>query len=284
MSQLVELKSNFLPKISQNESFTILESNGLTDAIKDYKASIVETVNLNMKLLDEIPLRMEFREELKKRFESMITKDLESDKLFEKQVEIGRYAKDLFNRIDLYFRETFKFNKQRKEKLGYESLSNSRLFLNSDLPLSFLKICNASLFTEMDYIDIFDKEIRKERVELLVSRKNRTKFNRVCERHNAWASKFADSRNAMSHARVKLIWYIDFNNSKTTDEIFKEKRINTSSLDKKTLFAFIGELENQVQSMEKLNLTKTSFDFRSQSDADDGTMTIAKMISTLSNV
>lgn len=82
---------------------------------------------------------------------------------------------------------------------------------------------------------------------------------------------------------VKLIWYIDFNNSKNVDEIFKDKTINTSSLDKKTLFAFITELENQVQAMEKLNLTKLSFDFCSPSDIDDGTMTIVKMIKTLSN-
>lgn len=201
MSSLVELKSDFLPKITQNENFTILESDSLTDAIKDYKTSISETVNINLKLLSEIPLRKEFRKELNKRFESIITKDLESDKLFEKKVEISRYAKDLFNRIDSYFRETFKLNKEQKEKLKYESFVNSRFFLNSDLPLSFLKICNASFYTEMDYIDIFDKEIRKERVELLVSRKNRTKFSRICKEHNAWVSKFAETRNAMDRAR-----------------------------------------------------------------------------------
>jgi len=283
MSMLSEIKSYCPPRFAQTDFHTVLESNNVNDAFKDYKTAISENVKINIEILKEVPVRKDLKKELMKRFEAMITKDFETDELFEKRVEIHRYAKDMSNSIESYFRETYKFNKERKKQLSYQMFTTSKMFLNSDLPISYVKTLNNSLLTEMDFIDLFEKEVRKEKLRLLVSRQNEIKFQRICEEHNVWANKFAEMRNTMDRIRVKLDWYIDFNNSKDVDEIFKEKIIKSSSLDRNVLFGFINELLESVRTMEKQNITKMGFDFSHSSDNDDGTMTMVKMMKLLSH-
>jgi len=203
----------------------------VNESFKNYKERLAEVVEQNLKLLNEVPLHIDFKKELIEYFKADIPKELDNDPLFEKSVELNRYAKDMSNKIRQYFKEIFKFNDNFKKSLNDDSLHVSKMFINSDLPISFLNTLNDSYQVEMDYIDIYNMEIKKERLGLIVNLANRIKFERLCKNHNAWVSAFDEKQDAMEQSRFKLIWYVDFNNSKSVDEVFKDKKLKKSSLD-----------------------------------------------------
>lgn len=283
MLSLPEMKPDYFSKIVRNDASYPLQFSSVDEAFKDFKVRISETVKSNLDLLNEVSLPKNISiEQLRKYLKSEIEKDLKEDRLFEKSVEISRYSKNMLELMDSYFREIFAFHEERKKVLHSEIFDVSKMFLNSDLPLPFMKVIGDSILTEIDYIDIFDKEIRKERLNLIVNRNNRTKFERVCESHNTWVSRFSERRNKMDRQRVKLFWYVDFNNSASVNEVFKDKSIKTSSLNRQILFDLIQGLQEQVVEMEKLNTTKMKFQLFPPCKTDDGTRTIVKMMNILS--
>jgi len=254
----------------------------VNESFKEYKERLAEVVEQNLKLLNEVPLNIDFKKELIEYFKADIPKELDNDPLFEKSLEINRYAKDMSNKIRQYFKEIFKFNDNFKKSLNGDSLHVSKMFINSDLPISFLNTLNDSYQIEMDYIDIYNMEIKKERLGLIVNLANRIKFERLCKNHNAWVSAFDEKQDEMEQSRFKLIWYVDFNNSKSVDEVFKDKKLKKSSLDTSILNKFITNLREKVTAMEQLNSSLMDCSDLFLSEIDEGTKAILNMTEILS--
>ena len=269
------------PKIVRDDISFPLRFSNVDEAFRDFKTCISETIKTNLDLLNEVPLPKNLREELREYLKSQIQSHLERDPIFEKSVEIGRYSKNMFKSIESYFREIFGFHEELTKDLHSDIFGVSKMFLNSDLPLPFLKTTSDSSLAEIDYIAVFDKEIRKERLDLIVNRNHRRKFERICDLHNLWVTRFDERRNKMERERVKLIWYVDFNNSASVDEIFKDKSIRLSSLDKPILYNFIRGLLEQVKEMEKLNSAKMEWLSFLPCKIDNGTKAIIKMMQLL---
>jgi len=249
-----------LPKIIRNDTSFPLEFENIKDAFKDYKTAISETIEDNLSLLEEIPIPEHLSIDILKEFlRRDIDSDLRKDELFEKAVEIGRYAKSMNNSMDSYFREIFTYHEKLKQDMDSKIFHVSKMFLNSDLPLSFLKSIGDSILVEKDHTDIFDKEIRKEWRNLLASRSNRPKFEKICDTHNLWIKEFNERQKQMERQRVKLVWYVDFNNSSNIDEVFKDKFVKKSLLDEGILRDLISELQKIVQEAEKLSMSRLEF-------------------------
>ena len=281
---LEDMKNASLPKIVCDVKSFPLQFNKTNDDFEDYKTAISRTVENNLTLLEEIPIPTNFDLSLLREFlERSIKSDLTNDLLFEKSVEIGKYSKDMAQFMNSYFNEIFSFHEQLKKDLQLDLFFISRMFLNSDLPMQFMKAIGDSILVEGDYIDVFDKRIRKEHLYLLANRNNRPRFERICESHNRWAGPSSERLDRIERTRVKLIWYVDFNNSSSLDEIFKRKIIKMSCLDRKVLFSFAQELRNQTEEMAGLNATLTeSFPILSYLE-QDGARAMLKMIKIIEN-
>jgi hypothetical protein len=182
--------------------------------------------------------------------------------------------------MEPYFANIFEFNKNRIESLHSKVFWSSKMFLNSDLPMAFMTAIGDSMLAEIDYIEIFNKEIRREYLDLIRNRSNRTKFERVIDVHNSWVRSFSDLRDKMEHQRVKLIWYVDLCNSKNMNAIFKDKFLQVGNLNRETLFVFTHDLKIQVQEMENLNFKHMQFCFPSPR-IDDETEAFMRMINVL---
>lgn len=269
-------------RIVRGDVTSPLKIDTVEESFKDFKTCLSETVATNLDLVDEIPLHTDFSiEELKEYLRSEFESDLKNDPLFEKSVEIRRYAESIFESIQSYFREIFGFHERLKRELHMDIFSVSKMLLNSDLPLPFLKTITDSLLAEIDYVDLYNKEIRRERLQLLTHRNDRKKFERICDSHNLWVDKFVKRRRKMENARVKLIWYASFNNSPTVNEVFKYKFIKLNALEKPILYSLIRALQEQVQEMEKLNSTKMEWLAFLPYETNDSTKTIVKIMQLL---
>lgn len=258
MLSLDEMEIASLPKIIRDDISFPLRFEVVNKDFEVFKTAISKIVENNLSLLDEIPLPKHLKiEKLRKWFQNQIKSDLQKDRIFEKSVELNKYAKNMYSMMDSYFREVFDYHKQQQKRLSSDMFCTSKMFLNSDLPMPFMRAIEDSLLNEIDSIKVFVKRIRYERLSLVRYRNNRIKFGRVCESHNRWANKFNDQRNELERLRVKLIWYVDFNNSANLNEILEDKIIKTSLLDKRVFFDFINTLQSQVLKMEKLNASMT---------------------------
>jgi len=255
----------------------------ISEALKDYKTAIEETVKANLDLLDELPPPNTFHiEELKEFLKKAVEDDLRRDLVFEKSVELHKYMKDMWTSVDSYFQEVFDHHVNLKNQVDTDIFSISRMFLNSDLPISFLKAIENSLVAEKDYIDIYDKRIRRERLELLVNRNNRRKFERICDTHNRWIAPFTSRLENLDRTRVKMIWYVDFNNSDKIENIFKDKMIKSSRINMQILQKFIDDLEKLTHEIDGLVEANMEFHpFTSREDTDS-TRTVRRIMDLLS--
>ncbi|MGC8895907.1 MAG: hypothetical protein ACP5LB_03950 [Candidatus Bathyarchaeia archaeon] len=282
MLSIPDTKSSSLRRIVRDDTSPSLQFDTVNEAFKDFKSGVSTVVESNLNLLKEVPLHYKLRfEDLKEYLESQIIADLSKDLLFEQAIEISRYARNMYELMDSYFHKIFNFHQELKKQLYSEMFSTSKMFLNSDLPISFVNTIGESLLTEIDYLDIFDKEIRKERFDLIRYRSNRPKFKRVCEKHNLWVKRFDEIREKMERERVKLVWYVDFNNSQGLSEVFKEKTIKVNLLNKSTLYQLILRLQEQTRRMEELNSSKIEFLSFLKQETDEGTKALLRMIQIL---
>jgi len=282
MSLFTSARSVSLRKIVRSDISSTSRFDEINDAFKDFQSSISSVVEDNLTLLEEVPLLHNLRfEELKEFLANQIKQDLNEDMLFEKSVELSRYARNMFEYMDTYFNEIFRFHQELRKELLSEMFDVSKIFLNSDLPTSFLNVIEDSLLTEIDFIEIFDKEIRREQLDLVRFRNNLTKFKRVCDTHNLWVRQFDETRSKMENARVKIIWYVDFNNSETVNEIFKEKTIKVSLLDKSILNNLIAELRDNIEKMDRLNARKMEILSTLKYEPNEATNALLKIIQIL---
>lgn len=282
MLSFTDVKEASWSKIIRDDTSFPLQFNIANEDFKNFKTAVSGVVESNLGLLDEVPLPKNLHlEEVKEYFRNLIKSDLEKDVLFEKSVEISKYANNMYKLMNSYFGEIFDYCEERQKKLSLDVFCVSKMFLNSDLPMPFLRSIENSILAERDYIAIFVRKIRYERMSLIRNRNNRTKFQRVCNAHNSWVGGFSERSVEMERARVRLIWYADFNNSANLDEFFKDKTIKTSLLDEKILDDFIGALQNQVREMERLSAPMMEVSSFLPSEVDQGTKTIRTIMQLL---
>ena len=251
------LKSN---TASASISEWVEKGNTVKESFEDYKVAIAQTIECNMKLLDELPpLKSLSIEEIKAHLQKKIEENLKDDEEFEKAVEIYRYTRSLNNHLKSYFSEIFKHHENLKNRMNSDIFEICRLYFNSDLPLSFLKIMEASILTQRDYLDIFDRQISKEQIKLLTYRSNRPKFIKLCEQHNKWIAPFNKRLDKIESLQVKIIWYVDFSNCQTVNDLFKTKAIQSSNLDLTALKKLMDELDKLIKETEALIEPKLEF-------------------------
>jgi hypothetical protein len=255
----------------------------ISKALEDYKTAIAETVKANLDLLDELPsLKTLHTEELKEFLQKAVEDDLKRDLVFEKSVELQRYMNDMWRYVDSYFKEVFNHHANLKDQTDADIFAVSRMFFNSDLPVSFLKTIENSLLTEKDYIDIYDKRIRRERLDLLVNRNNRRKFEKICDVHNRWIDPFVSRLKNLDRTRVKIIWYVDFNNSDKIEDIFKDKAINSSRIDTHILQNAIDDLQKLTYEIGRLVEANMEFHPFASYEGTDSVRTIRRIMDLLS--
>lgn len=255
------------------------EGDTINRALKDYKTAITETVNHNLKLLDELPpLKTLNIDDVRKRLMKIVEDNLKKDPVFEKSVEISGYADDIWKYVDSYFREIFEYHDSIRKQLDSEIFDICRMFFNSDLPMPFLTTNEDAILIQNDYLDAYDKLIRKERLKLLLSRNNRKKFEKLCDAHNRWGKPFTERMDKLEYTRIKLFWYTDFNNSATIDEIFKIKSIRSSALDMETIQNFIDDLRKQIKEMEAIIAPKMEVSLFTSYEKDIGARSIRKIM------
>jgi len=282
MLSSVDVETASLRRIVRNDISSNLQFDAIDEAFKDFRSAVSAILESNVNLLNEVPLHHDLHiEDLRKFMESQIRKDLSEDPLFEKGIEISKYSRNMTELMDSYFSEIFSFHQELKRELHSDIFSVSKMFLNSDLPLPFVKTLGDSFVAEIDYLEVFDKEARRERLDLIRYRSNRPKFERVCKTHNLWVKRFDEVRSKMEQERVKLIWYVDFNNSASVDDIFKDKSIKMSLMDRATLYGFIRGLQKQVSEMETLNAQKTEIISFLDYETDEGTEALLGMMQIL---
>jgi hypothetical protein len=251
----------------------------VVEAFKDYRAAISETVRYNLELLEEIPLPKSLSlDALKEFFKKDIPSELSKDTTFEKTVEVSKYASNISQYLGSYFREIFALNGKLMGKMNQGLFHFSKIFLNSDLPISFLRTVERSILVHKDYIAFFDKEIRKEHRELIIYRSNRRKFDRVCDAHNKWAALLEEKSERIDRERTKLFWYIDFNNSNCIDEIFADKFIKMELLDKEVLGKYIENLQKFTTDLEELNYSRASVEPLPATKVSDGAKAILSLM------
>jgi hypothetical protein len=271
-----------MPIIVENQFTAPLKCNTLNDDFDNYKKTIAETIERNVKILYELPPPRNFlSEDLEVFIRAKIKSDLEKDKLFEKTVEVNKYANSIFDCMEKYFANIFTLHISYKNMHSCELFEISKGFLNSDLPEQFLKAISNSLQVETDFIDLFDKRIKKEHLTLLGFKNNRTKFERLCKEHNGWSHEFAEKIDKIAHDRTKLIWYVDINNSTTVENCFKDKFIKVEVIDKKLLLKLIDTLEQTTSELEVLVTTNLESQCLPTRTMDDSTRAITAMMEIL---
>lgn len=267
--------------ISISQRFEI-SGDAINKTFRNYKTAVEETVKDNLSLLDELPpLKNLSIEELKEHFKKMLEDDLKKDLVFEKSVEIQRYANDIWTYVDSYFREIFEYHNSVRREVDSKIFDVCRMFFNSDMPLCFLKTMENALLIQKDYLDVYDRRIRKERLNLLVSRNNRRKFEKLCENHNRWVMPFTERLDKIERTWIKLFWYVDFSNSAAVNDIFRVKTIKSSNIDMKVVQEFISDLQKQTQEIERLIEPMIEFRLFTSYEDNSGARTIRKVMELL---
>jgi hypothetical protein len=245
-----------MPLSLERDAILPLKCNVLQEDFNAYKKAITKTIERNIELLKELPPPKNFAiEDIIAYFQKAIRNDLENDKLFEKSVEVSKYAQSMFESIHKYFAKIYSVNKEEKEKNSYNIFSISRLFLNSNLPGDFFKTISDSYLVENDFLDLFDRVIKKEYFKLVSYKNNRAKFEKSCNTHNMWIKKFIEKANLIEKNRAKLIWYVEINNSNKLEELFNDKFIKEENLDQDILTKLINDVAEITTQLEHLVLT-----------------------------
>ena len=246
-----------MPLYLENE-LTPLKCDAFNEDFNAFKEAVGKTLKANIDLLKELPTPRNFSlDDLLAHFEREMKKNLEKDAIFEKSVEVSRYANSMYEAMDKYFREIYELHAATKKRNSVCLCELSKYFINSDLDEDFLEVFSDSYLVSNDYLDLYDGRARKERISLLFFKSNKPKFERVCVAHNHWVKELQEKLSLISRNRTKLFWYVDINNSKTVEDLFKDKYIENQVLDKKVLNNLIKALERCTTDLE-LMISKNS--------------------------
>lgn len=261
-----------------------LQCNTVMNDFEYYKKVITLTVESNMELFKQLPKPEHFDwEKLRAHIEIELRKTLEQDKMFEDLVELSKYANSMFVSMDKYYQKITAVSKQLKERNMQDSIGFSKIFLSSDLPDCFLTIVTRSFLVENDFTDLYQRHISMEQIKLITTKNNRRKFERLCDKHNHWVKVFNETITKISQNRTKLIWYIDINNSKTFDELFKEKYVTTATLDTRFLQQLMDTVEKETKALEPLLAEPAVSNWFTSVEKTEGIQAITKMFNIIDN-
>ena len=237
------------------------------------KTDISWIVNDNLKILDSIRVPSSLDGKiLASLLEKMIKREVEKDPLHKEAVEINKYANDIRVYMQKYFAKIFEFDVKLKEDLAKHAFAASNDYIKSDLPASFARTLTLSLFTECKFIDVFDAKIRREQLSLITYYNDWQKFKRVVESHNAWVDPLDALIDNIDSTRVGLIWYVDFCNSKTIDQIFIPKTLKKSFLDQEYFFGILVDLQRKTDKMRQALASLTRETFATSPSREDPTV------------
>jgi len=249
---------------------------------EDYQSEIEKMITYNLSILDELPpLRNFSLDDLKNRFKIMVTEDIQKDKIFEKGVEIKKYSNNLQRYLLKYFQEIFAYQDQQQEKLNSRLFDFCRMFYNSDLPLQYLKVGGDAILVQRDFKDHYVKRLHREYLALLKNRSNDKKCEKICDEHNKWIKPFNEQRIAINRLWLRLVWYIDFNNSPTVNDIFKTKTIQSENLDMQVVQDLTNQMYLLVQKMDNLLDSFIEFKPFTSYEGKDGARAIRKIMELL---
>ena len=233
---------------------TILEKydcqgNEVSKDFKNFKDAMAATLKGNLEMIDQLPpIRNLSKSQIKEHMTKIVQKDMEKSDLLEKSVEIRKYTSDIARYLTNYFKEIFNHNMMLRKRLESELFELWRMYYNSDLPLSYISTMEKANLLNLDFLDIYEKVLHREHVDLRINRNNGKKFENLCKAHNKWIEQF-NNIDELIKLRFKLFWYIDFCNCDTVEEILKVKKVKTAYLDLKemdNLSQEIGQLVNEV--------------------------------------
>jgi hypothetical protein len=251
----------------------------LAEDLEAYKDAISKTIESNIELLKELPPPKNFTlDDLLTHFKKKMKCDLEKDTLFEKSVEVSRYANSMYETMDKYYREIYGLHTSTKKRNSVFLLELSKYFLNSDLDENFLRVFSDSILVSDDYLDLYDSRIKKERQNLVFHKNNISKFERVCTNHNNWVKGFQEKLSLTTRNRVKLLWYVEMNNSNSVEELFKDKFIKTVFLDGSILEGLFEALEKSTTDLEALVTKNASLYSLCSVNVDDSMKTFTSVM------
>lgn len=265
----------------EHEQYT-LDSAPVEKDFKRYKDALDSTIAENLNLIDELPpLKYLSKTELRDYFRKKLDEDLRKDEVFEKSVELSKYAKSISTYLQDYYREIFDHLSNCNKRMESEILDACRMYFNSDLPMRILKAIENSILMQRDYVDIYGRTLHREQFTLLRNRNNHKKFEKLCTIHNNWIDQFSTLLEDSDRTRLKLFWYIDFNNSKTVEDIFKVKKIEAASLDMKIVEGYATCLEKMTEDIKLIVEKNTEFHPIEMYDTENGSRSIREIMDLL---
>jgi hypothetical protein len=210
----------------------------------------------NLKILGTLtmPKQLDLKEVsdfLRKR----IKEEVEKDPLHEVSVRLTKYAQDFFMKMEKYFAEIYRFDSSERENLIARAFANTKEFVISDVPSSYIREMTLSLFTQKKFLELFDYRIQREHKKLITVRNDLQKFKRVCDEHNVWVDLLHSKLVPMIEARSRLAWYLDLQNSSKVQDLFKIKRLEKAKLDMERYFPLLMDLSKTTEQV-RLELMK----------------------------
>jgi hypothetical protein len=227
----------------------------------------------NLKLLKTVclPNHLKF-DAVSKLLPKIIKKETSEDPLHEVAVKLSKYAHNFFEKMELYFAEIFDYDNKVSENLKSYLFADSKEYVASDLPPSYIRGLTLSYLTECKYHEVFDYRIHRERIKLISVRNNRLKFKKVCDEHNRWVDSLHLLVEPMVNSRVRLIWYVDLNNCKTIEEAFKFKELRKSNLDNEHFFGLLVDMQRNTESLRKSLIEMSRKIFLASANREDPTV------------
>lgn len=239
----------------------------------EVKLDVETAIDDNLRILSKIPLPSHInKSDLEKRIKEMAKKSLDTDSMFKEALKLAKYANNFQKFFPLYFGKVFDFHERIIKKLQETLLTNSNIFMQSNLPPVILKELNLSVITEIKTVQLVDKRMHHEKAALFGAKDNHIKFGRICESHNQWIKPLLEKLEEMNSNRVSLIWYLDFQNSKDITEILKNKVMCKEKLDSETLKTLIDKLQESTNALRKVLIKYDKETFLSTVSSDDFTM------------
>lgn len=250
MEDLVSLKERMFPDLTERKGLV----RNIFFEQKEETSPEEEIMKDNLDILKHIQLPERFRQsDVEEFLERKVKKDLENP-FHQLVLKIQKYVSDFHNKHSLYFATIFDLHDKMAEMLQHRTLFTAQIYIISELPSSFQKTVALSFMTELKLLGLVNTRMRQERVRFLGARSNDVKFDRLCEAHNRWINPLLDITDDMIDKRTRLLWYLEFNGSRTLSELFKLKPYKMSDYDSETYYSHIKLLQRSVESLRSLLL------------------------------
>lgn len=234
------------------------------------KFDLQTAIDDNIQILNKVPLPKHIdKSDIEKQVKAMAETDFNNNPLAKQVVKLVKYANNFHTYFNLYFENIFNFDKELINNFQQTMLNYSNIFMESDLSPFFLRELNFSIITDIKTIETLDKKMHQERVHFFGARNNDIKFRRLCDSHNQWIKPIVDGLEDMRTNRVALLWYIDFQNSSNSEQMFKFKAVKNEKLDKEAFNLLIKNLQQSTSGLRKIILKCDRETFISPVPSDD---------------